>query len=324
MQASLPVRVQPHIGESWSSITSRTAIVNGLTGPGEIHTRAGVAASRPRLPSEAHAIARVCGLPPELAHTTPIARSFGAARGEMKEHIRYYGHCVEPSAVLIGHSERICPLCVREQGFQLGINGFSLVTTCLTHSIRLIDVCPSCNDHIPILRPNIRTCRCRFDLATVQPAKAGEDELRVARLIDGRWRITFDRHAPTRPSDIPNEFWSMTLASLLRCLAFLHKATRSRADTLNVPPRTKTVEDLAPGIQVVGSMIANWPDGFHKMIDTTHRQSRHYATTISSSREISNLLYALHEELPEPPFSFLHKAMLQSIQETVKTGRRRT
>ncbi|WP_230951668.1 TniQ family protein [Burkholderia diffusa] len=93
MTPPLLLSVTPRRGESLSSVLHRVAEINGLSGPGMVLRRAGVAAARPRFPSEVDALARVCRLSPKLVRAmTPMSIGAMDCNGVKHPKISLYGH----------------------------------------------------------------------------------------------------------------------------------------------------------------------------------------------------------------------------------------
>src|SRR5471030_3032712 len=129
MRHPLLIGVTPFPGESFSSVLLRTAAVNGLPGPGLVLSTAGIASTLPRLESEISALASVCRLNVDLVRALlPLERGLGDQGLARRRHYQYYGSTVGMEHLLVGQSERVCPVCIRASGHLPGIHAFTFVT----------------------------------------------------------------------------------------------------------------------------------------------------------------------------------------------------
>ncbi|WP_423395607.1 TniQ family protein [Burkholderia sp. LMG 21824] len=226
MTTPLLLGVAPHRGESLSSLLHRVAEVNGLSGPGMVLRRAGVAAARPRFASEVDALARVCRLSPKLVRAmTPLTVGAIDRSGTKHAKISLYGHWVEPDAILVGANERICPVCIAEHRHVLGVNAYVFATCCAVHGVQLLDRCPSCRRDVSSMRPALARCQCGMDLGSIACQPAKPDDLMITRLIDRRWRMSFEHDVPDCPPGVPSDFAALDLGELLRVLSFLYRVS---------------------------------------------------------------------------------------------------
>ncbi|ABB05596.1 TniQ family protein [Burkholderia lata] len=318
MTTPLLLSVAPHRGESLSSLLHRVAEVNGLSGPGMVLRRAGVAAVRPRFPSDADALARVCRLSPKLVRAiTPL--TVGAIDRNGTKHVKVgmYGHWVEPSLVMVGENERVCPACIAEHKHVLGVNAYVFATSCAVHGVRLLDRCPNCKRELSCLRLSLTRCQCGSDLgsATCQPVEQGE--MMIARLIDRRWRMSFERDVPSFPHDAPLDFRALDLGELLRALSFLYRTSGATNGSPDKGLRSKAIHELAPRMQKVGRVMLNWPIGFTELVKAERLYRPRSVSRVVVARSVEHISLRLFTELPEPKFAFLHTALVDAIDRNV-------
>ncbi|RQS18908.1 hypothetical protein DIE03_35150 [Burkholderia sp. Bp8992] len=314
MTTPLLLGVAPHRGESLSSLLHRVAEINGLGGPGMVLRRAGVAAARPRFASEVDALARVCRLSPKLVRAmTPLTVGAIDRSGTKHAKISLYGHWVEPDAILVGANERICPLCIAEHQHVLGVNAYVFATCCAVHGVQLLDRCPGCRREVSSTRPGVARCQCGTDLgsAACQPAKT--DDLMITRLIDRRWRMSFEHDVPDCPPGVPPDFAALDLGELLRVLSFLYRVSGATSGSTDKGLRSKAISELTPRMQKIGRIMSDWPRGFKELVDAERRYRPRSGAILSSARSVEHISMRLFTELPEPPFAFLHRALVDAI-----------
>ncbi|VWC07963.1 hypothetical protein BLA23254_05138 [Burkholderia lata] len=314
MTTPLLLGVAPHRGESLSSLLHRVAEVNGLSGPGMVLRRAGVAAARPRFASEVDALARVCRLSPKLVRAmTPLTVGAIDRSGTKHAKISLYGHWVEPDAILVGAHERICSLCIAEHQHVLGVNAYVFATCCAVHGVQLFDRCPGCRREVSSMRPGVARCQCGTDLgsAACQPAKT--DDLMITRLIDRRWRMSFEHDVPDCPPGVPPDFAALDLGELLRVLSFLYRVSGATSGSTDKGLRSKAISELTPRMQKIGRIMSDWPRGFKELVNAERQYRPRSGSILSSARSVEHVSMRLFTELPEPPFAFLHRALVDAI-----------
>ncbi|HDR8946726.1 TPA: TniQ family protein [Burkholderia vietnamiensis] len=318
MTTPLLLSVAPHRGESLSSLLHRVAEVNGLSGPGMVLRRAGVAAFRPRFASEADALASVCRLSSKLVRAmTPLTVGAIDRNGTKRLKISFYGHWVEPDSILVGANERICPACIAEHKHTLGVSAYVFATSCAVHGVRLLDRCPNCKRDVSPMRPSLARCQCGSELgsATCQPAEASE--MLIARLIDRRWRMSFERDVPRCPLDVPPDFSALDLGELLRVLSFLYRVSGATSGSTDKGLRSKAIDELGPRMQKIGRVLMDWPDGFAELVNAERQYPTRSKSLVDSARSVEHISFRLFSELPEPQFAFLHHALVDAIGRNV-------
>ncbi|WP_321873924.1 TniQ family protein [Burkholderia ubonensis] len=314
MTTRLLLSVAPHRGESLSSLLHRVAEVNGLSGPGMVLRRAGVAAARPRFPSEADALARACRLSPKLIRAiTPLTVGAIDRSGTKHAKISLYGHWVEPDAILVGANERICPMCIAEHQHVLGVNAYVFATCCAVHGVQLLDRCPSCRRDVSSMRPGLARCQCGMDLGAAACQPAERDELTITRFIDRRWRMSFEHDASDCSPDVPPDFSTLDLGELLRVLAFLYRISGATSRSTDKGLRSKAIHVLAPRMQKIGRVMLDWPRGFAELVNAERQYRPRSGSRLSAARSVEHISLRLFTELPEPPFAFLHRALVDAI-----------
>ncbi|MDR9054838.1 TniQ family protein [Burkholderia multivorans] len=314
MTTPLLLGVAPHRGESLSSLLHRVAEVNGLSGPGMVLRRAGVAAARPRFASEVDAVARVCRLSPKLLRAmTPMNIGAMDCNGVKHPKISLYGHWVEPDAILVGANERVCPMCIAEHRHVLGVNAYVFATCCAVHGVQLLDRCPGCRRDVSSMRPGLARCQCGTDLGSAACQLATPDELMITRLIDRRWRMSFEHDVPDCPPGVPSGFAALDLGELLRVLSFLYRVSGATIGSTDKGLRSKAIHELVPRMQKIGQIMSDWPRGFAELVNAKRQYRPRSGSILSSVRSVEHISLRLFTELPEPPFAFLHRALVDAI-----------
>ncbi|PAJ86393.1 TniQ family protein [Burkholderia ubonensis] len=168
LRLPLALRVEPYPDESLSSVLMRLVDANGLRSVGALLRDASCVAFGPLVSAEIAELSRVC----RIGHSTmrsmcPVevgGRARGAAFGYAIGH-----HVIEARHLLVRERERICPLCLRQDGRMLAAHRLTWMTACPTHAVQLLDTCPRCEKPITVTRPNMMRCRCGLDFSLTSP-----------------------------------------------------------------------------------------------------------------------------------------------------------
>nr|WP_175017237.1 TniQ family protein [Burkholderia aenigmatica] len=186
LRLPLALRVEPYPDESLSSVLMRLVDANGLRSVGALLREAGCVAFGPLVSAEIAELSRVC----RIAHSTmsmmcPVevggrARraAFGYAMG---------GHVVEARHLLVRERERVCPLCLLNDGIMISAHRLTWMTACPMHAVQLLDVCPQCEKPIMTTRLNMTRCRCGFDFLHISPVVCEKEEVEAARRLYQCW-----------------------------------------------------------------------------------------------------------------------------------------
>ena len=92
-----------------------------------------------------------------------------------------------PSPWVSAKHKRICPCCLREQGFMQGIWEIHVIDSCIVHGCSLLCRCNICDDLLDWTGGSLMTCRCGAPLCdmetmSVGPMRGSLDKLLVDRL----------------------------------------------------------------------------------------------------------------------------------------------
>jgi hypothetical protein len=315
MGRSLLIGVTPHPGESLSSLISRTAQANGLPGPGFVLRAAGIASALPRMQSEISALAKVCRVSTDLIRVlSPLEWGVCHQGSGHRRRYQYYGTNVGMDHLLVGTSERVCPVCIRTSGHLPGVHAFTFVTACPYHAVRLLDHCPACDRTIDMMRPRLDLCHCGFGLGAQNEVPVSDDEMRVVRLVCRRWQLNFLRDTPPRCLDVFDDFNDLDLDDLLRAISFFCKLEGANQRGWHEVSRSKRVRAIAWRIERVGRLMRDWPHRFKTQIGMV-RSPLVGGSPRASSGAIGRVSLEMFTELPEPKFAFIHRVLVSNMQE---------
>ncbi|KGC74448.1 tniQ family protein [Burkholderia pseudomallei] len=187
-RSPLALRVEPHPDESLSSMLMRLVDANGLRSVEALLRDAGCVAFGPLVSAEIAELSRVCRIGQcTMRMMCPIETGGRARRAAFGYAIGH--HVIEARHLLVRTRERICPLCVVDDGIMLAVHRLTWMTACPVHSIQLLDVCPQCQKPIVVTRPNMARCRCGFDFSHIAPVACKREEIETARHLDQCWHL---------------------------------------------------------------------------------------------------------------------------------------
>lgn len=77
--------------------------------------------------------------------------------------------------------------------------------------------------------------------------------------------------------------------------------------------RSKAIHELATRMQKIGRIMSDWPRGFEDLVNAERQYRPRSGSLLSSARSVEHISMRLFTELPEPPFAFLHRALVDAI-----------
>ena len=104
------------------------------------------------------------------------ASGFKSRGRNLVEHSRYG---IVPRMLVERTHARFCTSCLRDDFYFRTKWSFRSVLACDHHHERLVEVCPSCHQSIPLMRPNFRYCKCGHEL-TQSVTKTAELSERIS------------------------------------------------------------------------------------------------------------------------------------------------
>lgn len=84
------------------------------------------------------------------------------------------------------------------------------------HGVHLLDRCPDCRREVSSMRPGVARCQCGTDLGSTACQLARPDDLMITRLIDRRWRMSFEHDVRDCPPGVPT---ALAAETLIHCAA---------------------------------------------------------------------------------------------------------
>lgn len=186
LRLPLALRVEPFPDESLSSVLMRLVDANGLRSVGALLREAGCVAFGPLVSAEIAELSRVCRIGRLTMRSMCPVEVGGRARGGAFSYAVGH-HVIEARHLLVRERERICPLCLREDGIMLAVHRLTWVTACPVHAVQLLDVCPQCGKPIMVTRPSMLRCRCGFDFSLISPITCTPEEAENARSLYQGW-----------------------------------------------------------------------------------------------------------------------------------------
>ncbi|WP_080429795.1 TniQ family protein [Burkholderia ubonensis] len=188
LRPPLALRVEPYPDESLSSVLMRLVEANGLQSVRALLRDADCVAFGPLVSAEIAKLSRVCRLEQSTVRMMcPIeigGRARGAAFGYAIGH-----HVIEARHLLVRERERICPLCLLDDGIMLATHRLTWMTACPTHAVQLLDVCPQCEKPIMVTRSNMTRCRCGCDFSHIAPMACVREEAENASYLYQCWHL---------------------------------------------------------------------------------------------------------------------------------------
>lgn len=318
MNGRILIGVAPFVGESLHSILQRIAAENLLSGPRDILSAVGLSSPSLTMSSEVTALARICRLDERLVAALCVRdpESRRTDRGRHR-HVSYFNSRVPADQLLKGASEKVCPMCIREQGYTSGVNAFKFVTACPVHGIRLLDQCQDCERPISTVRPRLEQCSCGAVLSDMQTSQVSGDEVNVARLVVRAWKRAFAAEIPGPCAGIRDEFNNLRLEDLLTALSFLYHLEQATRSTLGGDANSMRVRHLGWRVERVGHLLTEWPHAFHGRLVRV-RTSLARSTYSERMEGAGSISYRLFADLPGSQFAFIHRAYLDFVERKLR------
>ena len=256
MQSNLLVRTpKPHPLESYRGYLLRLSEANGLTSPIHILKLAGVPVGRMRCAEHpvailskvtGHAISLLAHLP--LTHPTSNLQQVS-------------GHTVSKGYSIISKS-KICPCCIKENGYAPAFWDLMAVNGCLKHKQSLIAMCPECKTNLSYNRPSLLTCECGADLSELTGSPLSRDELEFLRIIDAKFN---DVILDDAESEIGLPLKKLTEISLSTILAIMHTMGSLHLFLVKEVERAKACTHKDE-IKYAMEIFKDWPNNFFKFL----------------------------------------------------------
>ena len=300
MLTNLLVRTpKPHSLESYRGYLLRLSEANGLTSPNDILKLAGVPVGRMRCaehPVEllskvtGHAISLLAHLP--LTHPTSNLQQVS-------------GHTVSKGYSIISKS-KICPCCIKENGYAPAFWDLMAVNGCFKHKQSLIAMCPECKTNLSYNRPSLLTCKCGAVLSELVGNPLCQEELEFLRVIDAKFHDVILNDTESEiglPLKILTEISLSTILAIMHTMGSLHlfldkQVIRAKACTHK--------DEIKYAIEI----FKDWPNNFFKFLHPVAKE--HKSDSLGLDRQFSFFSQRFfkrgyqHQEI-----QFLKEALLQ-------------
>ncbi|HHT8902920.1 TPA: TniQ family protein [Burkholderia cenocepacia] len=188
LRLPLALRVEPYPDESLSSVLMRLVDANGLSSVGALLRDAGCVSFGPLVSAEIAELSRVCRIGQSTMRSMCPVEVGGRARGAAFSYAVGH-HMIEARHLLVRERERVCPMCLLNDGVMISAHRLTWMTACPVHAVQLLDVCPRCEKPIVVTRPSMTRCRCGLDFSHVSPDTCTLEEAENARCLYQCWRV---------------------------------------------------------------------------------------------------------------------------------------
>ena len=207
--------------------------------------------------------------------------------------------------VLRPEAPRICPLCLAEDSYYRRSWDCLLVTTCSKHACLLVESCPRCYEPFRWTRRHrIKRCRCKYNLARIQPESVPVDELALASHLQALWGNT------PYLKELASPIASLNLLDFTSALLFLASQYQGEDKRAGHTGKHLPIHSVKEGHQLLVQayrVFLNWPYNYYEFLDTLRNQTPHNpkATLTGLHREFGNFYTNLFEKMKAPSFDFL-------------------
>jgi hypothetical protein len=171
-----------------------------------------------------------------------------------------------PDCLVRWKAPKVCPSCLREEGWCRKAWDVLPFTVCPLHRIVLVDFCPHCTHPISWTRASISVCRCGYDWRRIRPSLIGEDgSLAAARRILSIWQESpVDERPITEPAAQPDimedaAVYPTALSALMDGWLQMRNGIKLQAVTEN-----NLCHQAASS---VAQALTNWPENFFRFFD---------------------------------------------------------
>lgn len=171
-----------------------------------------------------------------------------------------------PGCLMRWRAPKVCPSCLREEGWCRKAWDVLPFTVCPLHRIVLVDFCPHCANPISWARASISVCRCGYDWRRIHPPPIGEDGvLATARRMLSIWQEpTVDLPSVAEAAAQPHilegaNVYPTALSALMDGWLQMRNGIKLQAVTEN---------DLChQAASSVAQALTNWPESFFRFFD---------------------------------------------------------
>lgn len=171
---------KPHALESYRGYLLRLSEVNGLSSPAPVLKLAGVSMSRLRCAEQpVEVLSVVTGHDINLLAHLPLEHPVSNIQ-------QVSGHAVSKGYSIISKA-KICPCCIKEQGYAPAYWDLIAVQGCYKHKQTLISICPQCKTDLSHSRQGLLICQCGADLSELTGEPMSLEYLEFLKLIEAKF-----------------------------------------------------------------------------------------------------------------------------------------
>jgi len=246
---------KPNALESFRGYLLRLAETNGLSSPSPILKLAGVTEGRMRCAEQpVEVLSLVTGHDIKLLAHLPLVHPVTNIQ-------QVSGHAVSKGYSIMT-KPKICPCCIKEQGYAPAYWDLIAVQGCYKHQHTLVSVCKVCEAELSWNRPGLLTCECGADLSELTGDPMGQEELEFLRIIDAKFNglILKDSESIT---GLP--FKHLTEISLSTILAIVHAI-----GSMDLLIENKVVRAMVctnkDEVKYALEVLKDWPNNFFKFL----------------------------------------------------------
>lgn len=305
-------RVAPEIHEDIVGYLTRVANQNHLGGLDAILTEVLGVKQAALFIEDLPALAYYCRLNlEEMVHLSGIAR-------RMPEGVRAWQICdqwITKAPFIATRRAKVCSLCLREAPYVRGMWSLSFYTTCVRHSVELIDRCPGCRKALKWNRRSIQYCSCGFDLARASPQAASGHGTMVAELLELQCGQDVVIHPYTGIGLGEHEnLAKLSLDGLCKTIWFLGHCLGELGKYGSGHGRFKPMPSDADAIIVNAlNILGDWPSRFGERLAACKERTPSKGSAALIEKLLGPVHNYLEQELQDSEFTFVRAAYEQHI-----------
>lgn len=243
------------------------------------------------------------------------AITYWPGKGRSRQFSRFFGSELKNFHLQVDPC-RVCPDCLSEQPYCRAIWDVRLASICAIHRKLLLERCASCANPISWRRGNVTTCgHCGGDFRAMRCQEASEGAADLCGLIH-------DRLAPNGPlatgsRGFPSLCWAIPPAQLLELIRFLGGYAIDPTGSFQhsrLPRRDP--ERLHALLKEAAGALADWPSGFHSLLDGIREKNSAIASRTGLSGQFGEFYITLMRRFSLGPLSALKEAFLDYIHQS--------
>lgn len=170
--------------------------------------------------------------------------------------------------------DAVCVHCLRESVSLRTIWEHAHMVACPSHSVLLLDACPSCHTALSCGREHIEFCECGFDLRAAMPETATPAQLWVSSLL-ARGSAIVEGFGPAM-----HDAECIAAARLINALCRqADPAVIARRSNASAP---SSMQELVAFLRPLENLLANWPVNFKSHVSERLRIGPSDGRTLNS------------------------------------------